>query len=92
MKAVWREAEKKFVADNAPTMKDSDLAAALCRLTGRLVTKNAVRDARRKLGIKKKQGRPRRGMSPAVDRNGGAVERKAPTPPAPEHCTPEADV
>lgn len=55
----WTDQEKNFVAANAVRMKDADMAAALCRLTGRHISVDAVRKIRAGLGIKKKSGRGR---------------------------------
>lgn len=54
---VWTNAHKQFIADNAAHLKDWELAAALSRITGRVVTLYAVRQVRQRLGIRKRQGR-----------------------------------
>lgn len=45
-----------FVRDNTHLLNDEQLAAALSRLTGRLVSASAVRHARRTLDIQKTPG------------------------------------
>jgi hypothetical protein len=54
---VWSKGEKNFVRKNAARLKDRELAAALTRTSGRVVTVHAVRKCRARLGIKKKHGR-----------------------------------
>lgn len=57
MNQVWKEHEKAFIRDNADTMKDRELAVELTKNTGRIVTVQAVRKQRQKLGITKERGR-----------------------------------
>ena len=57
MNIKWTEKERQFIIDNAATMKDKDLAEKISQLAGRIVTLDAVRKVRQKLGIKKKRGR-----------------------------------
>lgn len=57
MNQVWKEHERMFIRDNANTMKDKELAVKLSKITGRLVTVQAVRKQRQKLGITKARGR-----------------------------------
>ena len=57
MNIKWTEKERQFIIDNAATMKDKDLAEKISKLAGRIVTLDAVRKVRQKLGIKKKRGR-----------------------------------
>ena len=57
MNIKWTEKERQFIIDNAATMKDKDLAEKISQLAGRVVTLDAVRKVRQKLGIKKKRGR-----------------------------------
>lgn len=57
MNVKWTESDKNFVRDNAHSMKDVEIAAALTESTGRIVTLQAVRKMRQKLGVKKASGR-----------------------------------
>ena len=57
MNVKWTESDKNFVRDNANSMKDVEVAAALTESTGRIVTLQAVRKMRQKLGVKKAPGR-----------------------------------
>ncbi len=57
MNQVWKEHEKAFIMENASTMKDKDIAANLSKTTGRVVTIQAVRKQRQKMGITKARGR-----------------------------------
>ena len=57
MNQVWKEHEKAFIIENAQTMKDKDIATNLTKISGRVVTIQAVRKQRQKLGITKARGR-----------------------------------
>ncbi|MEE8323101.1 MAG: hypothetical protein V3R57_05720 [Candidatus Bathyarchaeia archaeon] len=57
MNVKWSENDKNFIRDNAHAMKDVEIAAALTESTGRIVTLQAVRKMRQKLGVKKAPGR-----------------------------------
>ena len=57
MNIKWSEDEKDFIRANAEIMKDSEMAAYLTAHVGRIVTLDAIRKVRQKLGITKKPGR-----------------------------------
>lgn len=57
MNRIWTDAERQFVIENANVMKDSEIAVHLTRISGRMVSLQAVRKQRQKLGIAKKPGR-----------------------------------
>jgi len=57
MNKVWSESEKKFIKNNAGTMKDADMVAHLSKITGRKISLQALRKQRRRLGILKQCGR-----------------------------------
>lgn len=57
MNQVWSSAERDFIRDNAGKLKDKELAAKLTQMTGRLVSLQAVRKQRQKMGISKNPGR-----------------------------------
>lgn len=57
MNKVWKDHEQQFIRDNAGRMKDRELAAKLTQITGRVVTIQAVRKQRQKMGIEKARGR-----------------------------------
>ena len=57
MNIKWTPEEKEYIRNNAGFMKDKDLAKKLSDKSGRLVTVDALRKVRQKLGIKKKHGR-----------------------------------
>ena len=57
MNQVWKEHEKAFIKENANIMKDKELATRLTKITGRIVTIQAVRKQRQKLGVTKARGR-----------------------------------
>jgi hypothetical protein len=55
----WTENEIKFINDNQ-NMLDRDVAAKLSQITGTNITQSMVRRQRRKLGVKKQRGRPKK--------------------------------
>ena len=57
MNIKWSEDEKDLIRANAAVMKDLELAEYMTIYTGRLVTLDAIRKVRQKLGIAKKPGR-----------------------------------
>jgi len=57
MNCVWTNSERQFIKDNAHTMKDTEMVSELSRMTGRMISLQALRKQRRKLGIIKCQGR-----------------------------------
>jgi len=54
---TWTDDEKQFVLDNASTMKDAELTAALKDKFNKNVSMQTVRKQRIALGIKKEAGR-----------------------------------
>ena len=57
MNIKWTMADKQFVRENASTVKDKDLATVLSRRNQRVISIDAVRKLRQRLGIIKKSGR-----------------------------------
>jgi len=57
MNIKWTTADKQFVRENASTIKDKDLATVLSRRNQRIISIDAVRKLRQRLGIIKKSGR-----------------------------------
>ena len=57
MNIKWSEDEKDFIRANSAIMKDSEMVDYLTKHTDRIVTLDAVRKVRQKLGITKKPGR-----------------------------------
>ena len=57
MNIKWSEDEKDLIRANAAIMKDLELAEYMTIYAGRLVTLDAIRKVRQKLGIAKKPGR-----------------------------------
>lgn len=57
MNKLWADHEKQFIMENSGRMKDRELAATLTKITGRIVTLEAVRKQRQGMGVKKRQGR-----------------------------------
>ena len=56
----WSDAELSFIRDNINSLNDGELANKLSVMTGEHITYGMVRRQRRKLGIIKKSGRPRK--------------------------------
>lgn len=56
----WSDAEVGFVRDNIGLLSDEQLASKLSSMTGENITYGMVRRQRRKLGIVKPRGRPRK--------------------------------
>jgi len=57
MNQVWTEAERQFIKDSAGTLTDEAGAVELSKVCGRIITVNAWRKQRQKMGIKKNPGR-----------------------------------
>ena len=57
MNNKWSTIEKQFIRDNAATMKDIEIAQKLTECSHRLVTLEAVRKQRQKMGLTKVCGR-----------------------------------
>lgn len=56
----WNQSELQFINDNINTSTDHDIAAKLSQITGNNITYGMIRRQRRKLGIVKQRGRPRK--------------------------------
>ena len=59
MNIKWTLEDKQFIKDHASNVKDKDLAPALSERNQRIVSIDAVRKLRQRLGIIKKSGRGR---------------------------------
>lgn len=55
----WNQTDIQFILDHQE-MLDKDVAAKLTEITGQTVSQSMVRRQRRKSGIAKKRGRPRK--------------------------------
>lgn len=55
----WNQTDIQFILDHQE-MLDKDIAAKLTEITGQTVSQSMVRRQRRKSGIAKKRGRPRK--------------------------------
>lgn len=53
----WTNEDKEFIKDNVSHMSDDELALRLSQLTNSTVSVPMIRTQRRRMGIKKKQGR-----------------------------------
>jgi len=56
----WTDAELEFIRTNLTSLADGELAQKLSGMTGETISQAMVRRQRRKLGIGKKRGRPRK--------------------------------
>lgn len=59
----WGEAEIAFIRDNIKSFSDSELANKLSVMTGENITYGMVRRQRRKIGVVKSRGRPKKNKS-----------------------------
>ncbi len=57
MNQVWTEAEKQFIRDSAGRLTDEAGSIELSKVCGRIITVNAWRKQRQKMGIRKNPGR-----------------------------------
>ena len=57
MNIKWTLEDKQFIRDNASNTKDKDLAIELSQRNQRIISIDAVRKLRQRLGIIKKSGR-----------------------------------
>jgi len=57
MNIKWTLEDKQFIRDNASRVKDKDLAIVLSQRNQRIISIDAVRKLRQRLGIIKKSGR-----------------------------------
>jgi hypothetical protein len=57
MNRVWSDEERNFIRNNAGEMKDLEIARQLSQTAGRIITLQAVRKQRQKMGLRKKPGR-----------------------------------
>lgn len=55
----WNQTDIQFILDHQE-MLDKDIATKLTEITGQIVSQSMVRRQRRKSGIAKKRGRPRK--------------------------------
>jgi hypothetical protein len=56
----WTDAELQFIKDNLNNLADKDLAGKLSTITGENISQAMIRRQRRKLGVNKPRGRPRK--------------------------------
>lgn len=56
----WSDAELQYIKDNLAQFSDAALASKLSSMTGENVSTAMIRRQRRKLGINKPRGRPKK--------------------------------
>jgi hypothetical protein len=54
----WTEAEKNFIASHINTLTDAELSVRMTEMTKETISVDMIRRQRRRLGIRKAQGRP----------------------------------
>lgn len=59
----WLQAELDFISNNKDILNDKILANKLSEMTGQNISSSMVRRQRRKLGMHKKRGRPKKRVS-----------------------------
>jgi hypothetical protein len=69
----WNDAELQFIRDNLSVCADGELANKLSGMTGENISQAMVRRQRRKLGVNKQRGRPRK-IKPVVETQENAVQ------------------
>lgn len=58
----WTDAELQFIRDNLSVLVDAELANKLSSMTGETISQAMVRRQRRKLGVNKLRGRPKKNV------------------------------
>lgn len=58
----WTDTELQFIRENLSTLADGQLANKLSSMTGENISQAMVRRQRRKLGVAKQRGRPRKAL------------------------------
>ena len=62
----WNASEIQFIQENMGISTDYQIAAKLSQITGQNITYGMVRRQRRKMGVIKKRGRPRKNRDVSV--------------------------
>lgn len=63
----WTDAELQFIRDNLSILVDAQLANKLSSMTGENISQAMVRRQRRKLGVNKLRGRPKKHITVSTD-------------------------
>jgi hypothetical protein len=63
----WTDAELQFIRDNLTILVDAQLANKLSSMTGENISQAMVRRQRRKLGVNKLRGRPKKNVTVSSD-------------------------
>jgi hypothetical protein len=63
----WTDAELQFIRDNLTILVDAQLANKLSSMTGENISQAMVRRQRRKLGVNKLRGRPKKNVPVSTD-------------------------
>lgn len=62
----WNASEIQFIQENMGISTDDQIASKLSQITGQNITYGMVRRQRRKMGVIKKRGRPRKNRDVSV--------------------------
>ena len=62
----WNASEIQFIQENMGISTDDQIASKLSQITGQNITYGMVRRQRRKMGVIKKRGRPRKNKDVSV--------------------------
>ena len=62
----WNASEIQFIQENMGISTDDQIASKLSQITGQNITYGMVRRQRRKMGVIKKMGRPRKNRDVSV--------------------------
>jgi hypothetical protein len=69
----WIDTELQFIRDNLNNLADKDLANKLSGMTGENISQAMVRRQRRKLGVNKPRGRPRKTVAISANDQSSSV-------------------
>ena len=56
----WTESEIEFISNNHLLLSDEDIGVKLSQMSGENITTSMIRRQRRKLGVQKSRGRPKK--------------------------------
>jgi hypothetical protein len=69
----WTDAELQFIKDNLNSLADKELANKLSTITGENISQAMIRRQRRKLGVNKPRGRPRKAVAVSTNDQSNTV-------------------
>ena len=63
----WKQEEVDFIRENHEIIRDNEMAVKLSQITGEIITTAMIRRQRRKMKLKKKQGRPKKNGAVSIE-------------------------